>query len=79
MAFRRSTRTPARRPRSNRRFTRSPARRRAPARRSNTRRTTPQTIRIVIEQPAPAPFLPGSTLPGQVGQIVPTKPRGARF
>ncbi len=76
----------ARNRRRSTRFTRSPTRSRrraapagrAPARRT-TRRATPQTIRIVIEQPQPQaaqiPFLPE-----QVGAVQAlTTPRRARF
>lgn len=55
---------------------------RAPRRRvaaRSPRKASSQTIRIVIEQPSPqAQVLPG-TLPDQVGRVVATTPRRARF
>lgn len=60
---------------SGRRFT---PRRRAPNR---TRKSAakPQTVRIVIEQPQPQPAgIPGM-LPEQVGAVIATSPRRARF
>lgn len=72
--------------RRRRRFTRRPVRSRgraAPARRRATpsRRRAPatQTIRIVVEQPQPQMQHVPTMLPDQVGLVVATAPRRARF
>lgn len=48
-------------------------------RRKTTARASPQTIKIVIEQPQPQMATLPTALPDQVGRVVATTPRRARF